>query len=625
MKKKYKDILRLFQCEYYRGIEEMFAQTLAENEAVRLFFINENQAFTDGRNIVVDPAMDQLFADTEALINTEKFMGLPPVFSSDPWNALCMITRAQNIHECLHILYTDFPCAAVIDERCNTKAKLKTMTLISNIIEDAYIEAAGCSVFDNLELYLKFGRISRIFASSPSAGTVTRKLAKESRKQKKALIPLVLYLDYMAGFLLYPMFKLKAPPEDIAWYVDQTKQLFLDGSAASSPAERYKYCGRIFDLILPLIPEDETLIATANLDKYLGGLKTHSPDAVTIGKLANKGKTQKVTVRLFTDLNGNPRDSKDYREQILTLLSEFAKHKQAALRIIGYGGNKSVFFGQDFDCAVLHKNIKINESKPKINLNLKKAYQNIYNRYRVNINSYNSRFGQLLEGRAPRKEDRLLFGAGISSKFLGDPKKRYWYRNIEGAGVPDLAVLLLIDGSGSMWGVRRQSAMISAVILHEVLQKQGICHAIVEHRGCFEKPEIDINVLVDFNAREEEKYNLMQVDAYGDNRDGLALFWAERYINQHVSSENKLIIVLSDGVPAHEADGYYPPVSTKDTANAVRKITRRGTDIIAIALDDAGSFACYDMLKEIYPNIISCNDLKRLTGQLLAVISKRLR
>ncbi|HHX76761.1 MAG TPA: hypothetical protein GX697_00200, partial [Firmicutes bacterium] len=575
MKKRDKEMLRLFQCDYYRTLEEMFAQTFTENETVRLFFINENQAFTDGRNIVVDPAMDQLFADTEALLNTEEFLSLPLAFSSDPWNALCMITRAQNIHECLHILYTDFPTAAVKDERCNTRAKLKTMSLIVNIIEDAYIEAAGCSVFDNLELYLKFIRLLRLFASSPSAGTVSRNIGEdEGSESNNNIIPLVHYLDYMIKFLLYPMVKQNEPPQEIAWYVEQTKQLFLDGSVAPSPAERYQYCGKIFDLILPLIPENEELINTANLDKSLGGLMTHSPEAVTIGKSNKRGKRQKVEVRLFTDLSGEPRTGKDYQKQISKLLADFSKHKQAIIMIKGYEGRRNVFSGKDYECAIVHRNIKINETKPKINLNLKKAYQNIYNRYRININSYNSRFSQLLEARVPVKEDRYLFGAGISSKILADPKKRYWYRTVVGIDVPDLAVLLLVDGSGSMFGIRRNSAMISAVILHEVLKKQGISHAIVEHRARFEIPEIDINILVDFNAREEEKYNIMQIDAHGDNRDGLALFWAEKYINQQVHNEDKLIIVLSDGVPAHKADGYYPPVSIKDTANAVQKIIR---------------------------------------------------
>jgi nitric oxide reductase activation protein len=223
-----------------------------------------------------------------------------------------------------------------------------------------------------------------------------------------------------------------------------------------------------------------------------------------------------------------------------------------------------------------------------------------------------------------RREEKYQYGSGITSSRLGDPKKRYWYRNIQGEGVPDMAVMLLIDGSGSMRGDRQKAAMHSAVILHEVLKKQGIPHTIVEHRAGGGKPEIDINILVSFQGRDEEKMNLMRLDAYGDNRDGLALFWAERYMAENTSNDHRVIIVLSDGLPAHAADGYYPPVSTKDTANAVKKITKRGTDIIGISLDRADEFDTYDRLSQIYPNLVACNDLSRLTGQLLGIIAKLL-
>ena len=170
--------------------------------------------------------------------------------------------------------------------------------------------------------------------------------------------------------------------------------------------------------------------------------------------------------------------------------------------------------------------------------------------------------------------------------------------------------------------------MISCVILHEVLKKQGIEHAIVEHRGKFEEPEIDVNILVDFNAKEEEKLNIMQLDAGGDNRDGLALYWAEKYINQKTFCDNKLIIVLSDGQPAHDYDDYYGAVANKDTANAAMKIINRGTNIIAVALDndcsDDDEYSTYNDLKEIYPHLVQCKDLKRLTGQILNIVSRQL-
>ena len=630
MKKEAKETLKLFQCDYNRMLEEAFAQTLSEHDFVRLFFINENQAFTDGRNIIVDPAADELFADVAALKSTSEYLKWPRSVLSDMWNALRIITRAQTIHECLHILYTDFPCRAATDPKCSAEIKRKVMSLILNIIEDAYIEAVGCSVYDNMEFYLRFGRISRLFAAHASEGTVARMLkddtgilGEKSEEQIKAE-NLLCYLNYMCVFLLYPMIEREQPNDAIKEYVDKTKLLFLEGSKASAPAERYAYASSIFDIILPLIPETNQYFDDERLKERISGTRTHNADPGTIGSKPHSGKVQEVTVRLFTDLNGNTREDAQSRNKILEAIREFTREKDAALKIIFYTGSKQIYRGADYDCAVIHRRIKINEIRPKINLNLRKAYQNIYTKYRINIDSYSNRFLQLLKARVKTREEKLQYGAGITSTRLGDLKKRFWYKNIDNMDVPDMAVLLLIDGSGSMYGERCRSAMSSAVILHEVLKKQGIQHAVVEHRAHFEDPEIDVNILVGFDARNEEKYNLMQIKADGDNRDGLALYWAERYIVQKTSAENKWIIVLSDGVPAHEYDEYYPPVSIKDTANAVKKIMKRGTNIIAVSLDDEGDYKCYDQLKEIYPQLIGCNDLKRLTGQLLGIIARLL-
>ena len=137
MQKQDREILKIFQTEDNRKIEEDFASMLSENLSLRLFFINENQAYTDGKNIVVDPANDELFCDYIALKNTEEFLGLPQSFSNDRFIALKIITRAQNIHEALHIIYTNFPPDLLKDPRGkNNKFNQMILSSISNIIED---------------------------------------------------------------------------------------------------------------------------------------------------------------------------------------------------------------------------------------------------------------------------------------------------------------------------------------------------------------------------------------------------------------------------------------------------------------------------------------------------------
>ena len=627
MKKDDKKTLRLFQCNFNRSIEETFAQVLTENEQVRLFFINENQAFTDGRNIVVDPAIGEVFADKNALVKAEDYMQIGRHISSDPWYALRMITRGQNIHECLHILYTDFPSGVKTDERASTKVRTKTLALISNIIEDAFIEAAGCSVYDNLELYLQFERVAVLFSNTPIEGTVNRVFKREEAESVQPL-PLTEYLSYMGMFLLYPMVKLDEPSEHIAEYAQKTKQLFLDGSICCEPKDRYAFTDRIFDIIEPLIPENEDDLDDELFERMLPGIKTHSGGDTTISTYVSTGRSVVVSRRLFTDLDGNV-FNRNFTDQIGILVDDYKNEKETALKIVLAQPITVTWNGTQFDCAAVHKNIKIIETKPKPNLNLRRAYQNIYNKYHININSYNSRFTQLLKTRIPTREEKRMFGSGVTSTRLADVKKRYWYRSAEDYGVPDIAIMLLIDGSGSMDGERRESAMVSSVILHQVLKKQNITHAIVEHRAIFDEPTVRHNILVDFMARDEEKLNILSLQAEQGTREGLSLYWAEKYMSAKTSTEARLIIVLSDGLPAHGIDGegcYLPPVSIKDTANAAAKIIKRGIGIIAVALDNDAPVeaSCYDVLKDIYPSVVACTDLKHLTGQLLSIISKNL-
>ena len=659
------EILGQFQCEKNRIIEESFACMFANNNDIRLFFLNENNSYTDGKNIVIDPACFDIYDDYECLRFFEIYFSLPHFFSYSRWNALKMVSRALTIHECLHILYSNFPGNQFKDpdffetEGKTHKNELKVISSISNIIEDAYVEAAGISVYDNIGIYLTFIRFAisgsekrresekkSMFEIVKSDGSAFYGVENTDGHlleiQKKAQI-LTDYLNYMVDFLLYPL-NFTAPSPEIAEYVEKTKQLFLDGSAQSNPDDRYKYCKQIFEIIKPLIPKDnEAKSNDSLLSQKATGQETHG---ASIGGEERKGRSQEITKRLFRNLDGTGETyhlgGKDVKKLIERLVLAFEKEEYCVkgyeVSKCGYGIKKRVnvrysagYSGNRVGATPVHKNIKINENYLKVNPALRQDYQNIYNEYRLSINSYNSRFLQLLRVHVLVKENKFLFGAGIDSQKMGDFKKRIWFRNTCGNEIPDMSVLLLIDGSGSMDGERRNSAMCSSVILHEVLKTQGIQHAIVEHRAHGIDPEIDVNIMVDFNAKADDKLNLLQLDATGDNRDGLALYWAERYINKKTYCDNKLIIILSDGLPSHSYDCYYGKEAMKDTAKAAKKIISRGTNIIAVALDDEcddddSDYSTYKNLKKIYPHfhLVQCKDLNRLTGQILQIVSKQL-
>lgn len=617
-------LLKLFQSEANRRAEEEFARIFTENDNVRVAFINENRAFTDGRNIVVDPAEDKLFCDYDAIESTLEFLGLP-AGSCSQWDALKLTTRSQNIHECLHIIYTQFPLPSIGDTRSTTKARLITLSLIANILEDAYIEAAGASLYDNVEMLLKWGRASRMFVSHPSEGTVSQSFAEADIGETDA-DKLMYILNYMATELLYPMIRLPGIKDGCAEYIDKIKPMYINGSVAPSPKERQEYSCMIFDELEKLIPESEEYIDSRYLDSILGGTETHSPTRCSAKQYASKGKEMSVNRRLFAALDNTPINDNNTIARYNSFIYDSQSEYKAALAESELEGKTVFIYGGEYDAAPMHSGIRIKEYHPKPDMNMSKAYSNIVKKYSAAINTYRARFELLLKSEREHYEGGQLFGNGISSKNLGDTKKRYWYRKSIEPDVPDLAVLFMIDGSGSMMGERKSAAIISSIILHEVLSKQGIEHAIVEHRAIFGEPLLEHNVLVSFNGSKTEKYNIMQIDAEEGTREGLSLFWAERFLSQNSTAEKKLIVVISDGEPVHECDDipYAPPVSVMDTHNAAEKIIRRGTKIIALALGGRNG-SCYDALKQIYPETIDCADLKSLTGQLLKVISRELK
>lgn len=642
MNKQDKELLKIFQTEDNRKIEEDFASMLSENPNLRLFFINENQAYTDGKNIVVDPANDELFCDYTALQKTEDFLELPRSISKDAFIALKIITRAQNIHEALHIIYTNFPPDLLKDPRGKNKFNQMILSSISNVIEDCFIEAAGVSEFDNMNLFLTFGRVSRLFSTTPAKGTIQRKfeeftgetkveLSEEEIEIQKKISIIMEYIDYFITMLLYPMVKLENPSEEIKEYVNKTKELWLDGSVCGDADKRYEYTSKIFDIIEPLIPK----IDDKDIDKYeyikkfisvlVGDEKTHSGKDMSINQYSHKGKKAVITRKLFTDLEGNKIDD-NYLDQYIYELEKFEEDKRQSVKQASKTTQHWEYTGKDLKASAIHNDIKIKVTYPKPNINMKKAYDNIYNKYKLNINSYNAKFSQLLKGNVDSKEDKFTFGSGIESKRLGDLKKRYWYRKVQGIDVPDVAILFLIDGSGSMSGIKNENAIKSSVILHEVLSKNGIEHAIVEHRAIFGEPLVKHKILVDFNYSKNDKYNILLLDSDEGTREGLSLMWAKKYLIEHSHAEHKVIICISDGYPCHRAndsDDYSPPVSTKDTHNAARKIEKEGISIIGVALEEEkGDMECYEALKEVYDRVVDVDDMKHLTTQLLNLISK---
>ena len=617
-------VLRLFLSEENRLKEQRFARGFTGREDVTLAFINESRAFTDGRNITIDPAMDKIFADKQAMALTSKALGLKETVD-DPWTGLYFTSRAQEIHECLHIIFTQFPPPAIYDKRSTDRLRFTVLAMTANIIEDAFIENAGVSEFEETEIFLRWGRVSRLFAKTPSEGTLARALAninEPHQLSEDTETAIETILDHCAAKLLYPMAEPIKPDERYEEYISAVMPMFFEGSVCSEPEERFEYSCRIFDTLEPLLPENVPKFEM--LRQMLGSCDTHNGSKRSINEHHSKGRKAEITRKLFLDKDSRPMPYDENGENYAALRNSIAdEYKELA------GNAETIIqpFCIDIDssstgASAMHKGIKIKEYHPVPDALNEKSYKQLIRQYQRIISNYKRRFDRLIHTENEYTEKRQYFGAGISSRDLTDSKKRYWYKRVYEQGTPELAVMLMIDGSGSMSGSRRNAAVCAAAVLTEVLESKNVEHCIAEHRALYGEPIVEHNILVDLKHNKKSRYNIMRLSAYSGTREGLSLCWAERYLSANSQAENKVIIVISDGFPAHECinSEYLPPASVQDTANAVKRIAKRSVSVIAIALGND----CYPYLKEIYPKTVLCTELDKLTGQLLKMISDEL-
>ncbi|MCH4058095.1 MAG: VWA domain-containing protein [Lactobacillaceae bacterium] len=250
----------------------------------------------------------------------------------------------------------------------------------------------------------------------------------------------------------------------------------------------------------------------------------------------------------------------------------------------------------------------------------------IVNRHRQIIRTYSQRLHSLLQGSATTIEHGYLYGQKISARDLVRSDHRYWSKKELGVAVPEINVLLLIDGSGSMMGSRAEAAKDTAIILHEVFKNNQLRHAVVDYRAepsmfinenDYLEDDLDwqaeINILIDFDARPEQESNLLKINGDGGTPSAETLLWSLKYLRVE-NDQQTFILMITDGL-----------VDPDDLAAVVRYANRHGVTVIGIAIDQPGSDQIYQIVHGIFPHTIQVTDLQKMPQQILKLINQLLQ
>ncbi len=347
-----------------------------------------------------------------------------------------VISHALLIHECLHVIFTNFTLK--IPDTI-PKVHKPIIHTINNIIEDAYIEKAGQKKFKTTAYYLNLLRTIIAFKENQEQNNST------NEKSELTSPALTRYLNYMITKILYPRTNQLPPDEDIIEAIKETTKLFQKGITQENGEKRLSYSIKIYEKLIELGFE---------LDNY------KEPNRIIIRQLC------RIIKRIYCRSEKRRNKSKSIKKRT----KHYPIQRKYTQR---YNYSRKYTFSQ-----------KIKYTK---------------------ITTYDGKY---------------KFGSRLNSKNFSDPKRKYWAKKSEELENAEVTIQILIDGSGSMYGSKLYNAINASIIIHEILEANNIRHSIAEFRG-YEYRKVQHNVLLKFNHKPNDKYNLLELDSNNGNRDGL--------------------------------------------------------------------------------------------------------
>lgn len=201
---------------------------------------------------------------------------------------------------------------------------------------------------------------------------------------------------------------------------------------------------------------------------------------------------------------------------------------------------------------------------------------------------------QLREDRRGGKQTGLIMGRRLDAHALCRSDGKVFYKNNLPNEIPELAVGLLLDESGSMCSCDRCTyARAAAIILYDFCQSLGIPVMVYGHSTGYNDSghTVELYSYAEFDGYDhDDKYRMMDIGARGSNRDGAALRFVAEQLSKRPEAV-KILILVSDGQPADS--GYGGSAAEEDLRGIKQEYQRKKILFVAAAIgDDSVTRSC---------------------------------
>ena len=182
--------------------------------------------------------------------------------------------------------------------------------------------------------------------------------------------------------------------------------------------------------------------------------------------------------------------------------------------------------------------------------------------------------------------------------------------------LPNMAMCILIDQSGSMYGEKLKCAIRTAIMLERFATSLDIPVMIAGHDVEY---DVNLRIFTDFASAtdNEDRWSLAGIEDGGCNRDGLPIHLCCDLLAAR-PEKVKLMVVISDGAP--NDDGYRGKEARDDIRKIVNGFRRKGLLIYGAAIDKDEQ-----VIKDIYgQGFLSIQNLAILPKTLVRLIRQQI-